>query len=168
MATNKVFSLKLKDVKWLWLLSIFVALVFDTMILVSAQVHFAPSVTLLVLIFWMTQVFEQTHLLTAFVLGLLFDAILASPLGAHALLFVTLGFMILRVRQSFKAFPIWQQSLIVTLYYGVFQALSWLLLSPNLPGYNALFYFLEPLFAGLLWPFLMALLTRLTQSMLFR
>ncbi|KUJ71552.1 rod shape-determining protein MreD [Thiomicrospira sp. WB1] len=165
--TTKVFSLKLSDVKWLWLASFLIGLVLDTMLMISADIHNAPSLTLLILIFWTTQIFEHTHLFSAFILGLLFDAILASPLGAHALLFVLITFMMLRIRQSFKAFPVWQQSMMIVIYYAIFQALSWLLLQPALSGAGWTFYVLEPVFAGLLWPVITMTLARFTQKLLF-
>jgi rod shape-determining protein MreD len=164
---TKVFSLKLSDVKWLWFFSFVIGLTLDIMLIISAGIHYAPSLTLLILIFWTTQIFQQTHLFSAFILGLLFDAILASPLGAHGLLFVLVTFMMLRIRQSFKAFPVWQQSLMIIIYYAIFQGLSWLLLQPTLSASDWVFFALEPIFAGLVWPLVSASLSRFTQKLLF-
>lgn len=152
--TDKVFSLNLSQVKWLLISSYLIALIIDNMISLTFANHFMPPITFLLLLFWVTQILDQTHLFTAFILGLLFDAAQSTPLGSHALIFITLTFVMLRARQRFKSYPRWQQALMAGSYILVFQVLGWFIFTPTLTGNQLIYYWLEPFIAALLWPIL--------------
>lgn len=165
--TDKVFSLNLTNVKWFLIFSYLITMITDTMISLSFSNHFIPSITFLLLLFWVTQILNQTHLLTAFLLGLLFDASLATPLGSHALIFITLTFLMLRVRQRFKSYPLWQQSLMVGTYILIYQIMSWFIFSPTLIEYQLLYFWLEPVVATMIWPVLTMIMKTSTQRFVF-
>lgn len=165
--TEKVFSLQIQDIKWLFFLSYLVAIVIDNMMILSLDIQFMPSLTLLILFYWTTQVLYKSHLFSAFVLGLVFDTTLNTPLGAHSLIFLTTTFLMLRSRLRFKSYPMWQQSMIIGSYILLFQIMSWFIFSPKLLETTLYYYWLEPVVASLTWPFLSLILNRLTHKTVF-
>lgn len=164
---DKVFSLRWADVRLLVISSYLLALIADSMIGLSFRVNFFPSITLIVLLFWTVKILNQTHLFTAFALGLLFDALMNAPLGSHGMMFLTITFLMLRSRLRFKGYPVWQQSLIILSYFVLYQIFTWFLFSPNLIGNQWLYFLIEPLIAALVWPLLTALLHQLTHRTVF-
>lgn len=166
--TDKVFSLGFSDVKWLLLFSYLGGLVIDSALNFSFALHYAPPITLLLLLFWSSQILNQTHLFTAVVLGLLNDASLNTLLGAHALLFLTVTFFMLRIRLRFKGYPMWQQSMVVSFYVLFFQIAGWFIFHPTLNDSTVYYYWLEPVFAIALWPLVSNIMQSLTQRALFR
>ncbi|MDX1795092.1 MAG: rod shape-determining protein MreD [Hydrogenovibrio sp.] len=165
--SDKVFSLNFSHVKWLLFISYLIGLIIDSMLNFSFALHFAPPITLLILLFWSSQILNQTHLFTAFILGLLYDASFNTPLGAHALLFITLTFIMLRIRLRFKGYPMWQQSLLVAIYILIFQVLGWFIFHPVLSGIHAYYYWLEPLTILIAWPLVSNIMHSLTQRVVF-
>lgn len=165
--SDKVFSLRFSDIKWLFILSYFVSVVIDSMMILSFNINFVPYLTLLILLFWSTQILNQTHLFSAFALGLLFDASMNTPLGSHSLIFVTITFLMLRSRLRFKGYPLWQQSIIVGSYFILFQVMSWFIFHPVLVGNAVLYYWVEPLLAILIWPVLTQIMHQLTHRSVF-
>lgn len=165
--TEKVFSLRINDIKWLYFLSYLTAIVIDNMMVLSFDVQFMPYLSLLTLYFWATQILYRSHLFSAFLLGLVFDATLNTPLGSHSLIFLTTTFLMLRSRLRFRSYPLWQQSIIIGSYILLLQIMSWFIFAPQLSG-NAQYYFwLEPLVAIFIWPVLTLLLNRLTHQTVF-
>ncbi|PLA75400.1 rod shape-determining protein MreD [Hydrogenovibrio sp. SC-1] len=165
--TEKVFSLQINDIKWLFFLSYLTAIVIDNMMVLSFDIQFMPSLTLLTLFFWTTQILYKSHLFSAFILGLAFDTALNTPLGSHSLIFLTTTFLMLRSRLRFKSYPLWQQSIIIGGYILVFQIMSWFIFAPKLFGNAPYYYWLEPVIATLIWPLLTLILNRLTHKTVF-
>ncbi len=165
--SDKVFSLRVSDIKWLLLFSYLLSIVLDNMMILSFKINFIPYLTVLMLLFWTTQILDKTHLLSAFLLGLIFDASLNTPLGAHSLIFITLTFLMLRSRLRFKGYPLWQQSLIIGTYIALFQVMNWFLFHPVLVGHDLLYFWSEPFIAALIWPFFSTVMQRLTQRFVF-
>lgn len=162
--SDQFISLNFHHVKWLLIVSYLATLVIDNMMSLAFANHFLPSITLLLLLHWVTQILNQTHLFTAFILGLLFDASLATPLGSHALIFTTLTFLMLRARQRFKSYPLWQQALIIGTYFVLAQIMSWFIFNPSLVDIQYFYFWLEPLAAILLWPIIDAAMKASTQK----
>jgi len=165
--TEKVFSLHIHYIKWLFFLSYLFAIVIDNMMILSFDIQFMPYLTLLTLFFWTSRILYKSHLLSAFILGLAFDTALNTPLGSHSLIFLTTTFLMLRSRLRFKGYPLWQQSVIIGSYLLVFQIMSWFIFTPQLLGNAYYYYWLEPLVAIFIWPLLTLILNRLTHQTVF-
>jgi len=150
--SNKVHSLKLKHVKWLLIISYLIAFLLDNSLSIGISNIFIPSITILILIFWITNLQSETHFFTATILGILTDVTMNTLLGSHALILVILTFLILRVRQSFKNYPTWQQTFLVVFYLYIIQILSFFTLQPNLSEPQILYYWLSPLSTIFIWP----------------
>lgn len=158
--TNNLQTFRLSQVKWLVLLSYFFVLTLDAINLIGEKIDsfwsLMPLMSLLLLFFWMTKILNRNHLITAFILGLLIDALTNSLLGTHAAIFSLLSFFMLRQRWSFKSYPLWHQAILIGFYIFVFQVLEGFFLSLPLLGFWDLvwLYLLKALFAAFLWPIL--------------
>lgn len=150
--TNNMHVVHFSNVKWLVILSYFLGLVLDSMSSLSILPGHFPSFTLLLIFYWTIQIQNITHLFSAFILGLLSDAIFNTTLGAHAILFSFLVFILLRTRLQFKSYPLWQQTLILTVYLYLFQLIGLLFFQPNLEGNSLSIYWAIPTLTLILWP----------------
>ncbi|MFP5441036.1 MAG: rod shape-determining protein MreD [Gammaproteobacteria bacterium] len=121
-----------------------------------------PSFPLLVLIFWSMSLPERHGTWTGWFLGLVFDVLRGTPLGAHALAFAVAGFAASRLGARMKVYPMAQQALAV----GVLSGLSLMVLRivGNLTGTTTagLFTALLPVVAtAVVWPWAHAVQDRL-------
>ena len=120
-----------------------------------------PYWAAMVLIYWGLEVRGLGRLGAAFAIGLGLDILLASQLGQHALSLVIIVYIIERFRSRIRFFPAWQQAMIVGLILLNDKiVLLWVLwLRGELwPGWA---YWVPPLIAALLWPWLFLGLDRL-------
>lgn len=150
--TNNMHVVRFSSVKWLVFVSYFLGLVLDSMSSLGILPGHYPSFTLLLVFYWTIQIQNTTHLFSAFILGLLSDAIFNTTLGAHAILFSFLIFILLRTRLQFKSYPLWQQTLILTGYFYLFQLIGLLLFQPNLDDDSLMLYWAIPSLTLILWP----------------
>lgn len=165
--SNKVYSLHFTHVKWLLVFSYLIAFLTDGILFISVNWHFIPSMTLLMLIFWVTQLLNKLHFFTAVVLGILMDVAMNNLLGSHALIFIIITFLSLRIRQSFKNYPSWQQTVVIVFYLMITQILTWFILQPQLSGEQYLYFWLSPLLALIIWPILNRLMRFFTERAVF-
>ncbi|WP_127471050.1 rod shape-determining protein MreD [Thiomicrorhabdus aquaedulcis] len=150
--SDKILDVNIRQLRWLIILSYFFGLMFDTMLLLNKATLFIPPVTLFLTLFWCAQFTNRTHILSAFVLGLLADTLYQTTLGSHALLFVVITFMMIRHRLRFRAYPVWQQAFFISGYMMVYQLLNFIFFSPVLSSQEMVTYWVMPAAAILLWP----------------
>lgn len=155
--TEKILNIHFSNVKWLVFFSYFVALTLDSMYMLGTLALPLPSMALLTLLVWTVILQDKTHLLTALVLGLLSDGISDSVLGAHAIIFSLMVFILLRVRFRFRSYPMWQQTFMIMVYFFATQLLGLFLLQPVFNASNVYNYWLAPLSIIFLWPILLTL-----------
>ncbi len=164
---SNVFVLRFSQVKWLFVISFFVAFILDSAIIISLNIQLAPSTTLLMLIFWTTQLTDKTHFFMAILLGIFSDTTMNTLLGSHSIIFIMITFLVLRIRHSFKSYPRWQQTTIVIIYLYVFQILGWFILQPNLASDQIFYYWVSPFSAFFIWPVLYGVMQTLTHRSAF-
>ncbi|WP_044410263.1 rod shape-determining protein MreD [Thiomicrospira microaerophila] len=152
--------------KFIVIFSYFAALVINVFAIRIDWLLLMPPITLLVLMFWVVQILNQTHLYTALALGLLHDALHNTLLGSHSLLFIVITFIMLRMRLRFRSVPLWQQSLMVGIYMLLFQTGHFLFYTPLLID-NALYlYWSMPLASAFIWPAIVLVLGLLSKPSL--
>lgn len=162
--SDQIQNVRLSEVKWLVIASYLVALIIDTINLIGENLvnlwSFMPLFTLMVLFFWINNIQNRSHLITAFFLGLLVDALTNSLLGSHAAIFTLLTFFALRSRHSFKGYPTWHQSIMIGSYFFIYQILEGFFLPLPLLGFWDILwiYLIKAFIAGILWPFFYNLL----------
>lgn len=112
----------------------------------------------LVLTFWAIHFPQNIGVLTAWCVGIAQDILYGSLFGQHALALVIIMFLVLTLQQRLKVFPLWQQSCVLLVIYGLAQlVLLWLsTLSGMRPEIN--YYAWPVLISCLLWPWLYLLL----------
>jgi len=162
--TEKFIKLSSAQIRWLIIISFIFALIIDSMVLLNQSLTFIPPFTLLMVLYWSSHVVDRTYFVSAFILGTLADALYQTTLGAHALLYVIIVFMMLRIRLQFKTYPAWQQAFIIGIYLLVYQALHTLFFSPVLDDGSFVPYWSMPAAAILIWPLLEGMMNKITQS----
>ena len=113
----------------------------------------------MILAYWVLYAPLQVGLMTAWISGLGMDILHGSLLGQNALVLVVTVFLVQLLQQRLRAFPLWQQSLIILLVLGLTQLIQlWLyVLAGNRPP-STLLFLLPVLVSALLWPWLFAIL----------
>lgn len=112
----------------------------------------------LVLVYWLLEEPQRAGLGLAFVLGLAADLVFGTLFGEQALRLVMLAFIVQRFRPRLRFFPLWQQATAVAalmLNDRVISAAVRLFSGEGVPPAE---FWLSPLAALLLWPWLFLLL----------
>lgn len=84
-------------------------------------VWFRPAWVLMIVIFWVMIVPSRVNLGIAWVSGLILDALTGTALGMHALAFTVIAFLVLKMHQRLRFFPMWQQAGIIFLFAVLYQ-----------------------------------------------
>ena len=142
-------------------LTIMVAVLLSLVPLPEVLLPFKPYWVAMVVIYWSLETHDIISLGLAFLIGLVLDILSGSLMGLHALSLVIMVFLVQRFRSRLRFFPPWQQALsVLGLLANDRIILIWItaLLGESLPTWR---YWLPPLVAMLLWPWLLLLLDRL-------
>lgn len=138
--------------------SVVVALVLTVVPLPDTVAGLRPYWVALVMIYWHLESSRMHHLGQAFALGLIVDLLTGTLLGQHALGLVIINFLVGRFRSRIRFFPPWQQALVVgALLFNDRIVHLWVigLLDRGWPDWS---WWLPPLVAIALWPWLFLLL----------
>jgi rod shape-determining protein MreD len=139
-------------------LTIAAAILLTLMPVPPVLLSFKPYWVALVVIYWSLETQDMISLGQAFLVGLVLDILSGSLMGLHALSLVIMVFLVQRFRSRLRFFPPWQQALSV---FGLLVndriILIWItaLLGESIPTWR---YWLPPLVAMFLWPWLFLLL----------
>jgi rod shape-determining protein MreD len=77
---------------------------------------FRPDWMILIIFYWVLALPHRVSIGHAFILGIVFDLLLGSTLGMHALLFSFLAYIVITNYQLFRYFTLVQTTLLVGLY----------------------------------------------------
>ncbi|MDG6777502.1 rod shape-determining protein MreD [Thiomicrorhabdus sp. zzn3] len=164
--TDRFINLELSQARWLVIFSYLIALFLDTMMIMQNANLLIPPFTLLLQMYWSAQFLKHTHFVSAFVLGLLLDALYQTVLGTHALMFIILTFIMLRYRLLFRSHSVLQQALVIAFYLYAYQFMGYVLFAPVLEETQQIHYWIMPLTALVFWPLLALSLRWLTQKLI--
>ena len=115
---------------------------------------FRPLWLALLLAFWTLHLPHKVGMTTAFVLGLAEDVLYGTLLGQNALVLVLITFLVLSLQQRLRMFPMWQQSLVILVIFGIAQLIQlWLsaLTGNRLPTLALVW---PAVISALLWPWI--------------
>lgn len=117
----------------------------------------------LILSFWSMVLPDRFGMGRAWVLGLAEDVLYGSLLGQNALILTLIVFLVLTLHRRLRMFPLWQQSMVLLVVFGLAQLLQlWLYtLSGNRPP--TLLFLLPALVSALLWPWVFTILRGLSR-----
>ena len=81
----------------------------------------------LFLTYWVLAVPHRVGMTTAWVIGLLADVLNGTLLGQNALILTLITFLVLTLHQRLRMFPMWQQSTVLLVVFGLAQLVQlWL------------------------------------------
>jgi len=117
----------------------------------------------LFLTYWVLALPHRVGMTTAWALGLLADVLNGTLLGQNALILTLITFLVLTLHQRLRMFPMWQQSTVLLVVFGLAQLVQlWLnALTGSRPP--TLAFVLPALVSALLWPWVCAILRELHQ-----
>lgn len=115
---------------------------------------FRPLWLALLLAFWTLALPHRVGMTTAFLLGLAEDVLYGTLLGQNALVLTLITFLVLSLQQRLRMFPMWQQSLVILVIFGLAQLVQlWLsALTGNRQPTLALVW--PAVISALLWPWI--------------
>lgn len=102
-------------------ISFLVAFLLTILPLPTWALWFRPAWVLMMVIFWVMTVPGRVNLGIAWLVGLVLDGLTGSVLGEHALAFTIIAFLVLKVHQRLRFFPMWQQAGIVFSFAVLYQ-----------------------------------------------
>jgi len=150
-----------RDRQSLIFLTIVVAVLLTLLPLPRVLEPFKPYWVAMVVIYWTLETHATINLGIAFLIGLVLDILSGSLMGMHALSLVIMVFLVQRFRSRLRFFPPWQQALsVLGLLVNDRIILIWIivLLGEPVPTWK---YWLPPLAAMVIWPWLFLLLDRI-------
>jgi rod shape-determining protein MreD len=120
--------------------------------------RFRPDWVALLVIYWCLAMPHRVGILTAWVAGVMVDALTGSLLGEHALALTVVAFLTLQSHLRLRLFPLWQQTVSVVAFLVVYQFL--LLWIDGITGQvtGSWERLLPVLTSAVLWPWILNLL----------
>lgn len=141
---------------------IWVSLLLALLLSVSPMPQFLevgrPLWLALVLSYWALLLPHRVGMATAWCLGMVEDVLYGTLLGQNALILTLITFLVLSLQRRLRMFPMWQQSLVLLVVFGLAQLVQlWLnALAGGRP--HTLEFVLPALISALLWPWVFAIL----------
>jgi rod shape-determining protein MreD len=119
----------------------------------------------LVLAYWTFALPHRIGMTTAWAMGLAEDVLYGTLLGQNALILTLITFLVLSLHRRLRMFPLWQQSLVLLVVFGLAQLVQlWLnALTGNRPP--TLVFILPALVSALLWPWVFTILRSFQQRL---
>jgi len=134
---------------WIIWLTFFIALLLGIVPFPHFEI-LRPLFMALLLAFWALELPQRVGMVTAWCLGIAQDVLDGTFLGHNALILTLITFLVLSLQQRVRMFPMWQQSLVVLVIFGLAQLLQ-LWLSALTGNRETLAVLLPALISALLW-----------------
>jgi rod shape-determining protein MreD len=152
-----MIAVRARNVWAIWL-SLALALLLSVATLPKFMEIGRPLWLALFLTYWVLALPHRVGMATAWFIGLLADVLNGTHLGLNALVLTLITFLVLSLHQRLRMFPLWQQSMVLLVVFGLAQLLHlWLnALTGSRPP--TLAFVLPALVSALLWPWVFALL----------
>lgn len=149
---------------WFIYSTIFFALSLHLLPLPSNLIWYRPPWLALIVTYWVLEEPEYCNIGTAWVCGLLLDALDGTTLGMHSIALSIISYLTLQIRLMVRMYPWWQQTLVVLLIIFLYQViLIWIKSLLGLTTSNWLFWF-PTITTIILWPVLCSILWSLRQK----
>ncbi|CDL79152.1 rod shape-determining protein MreD [Xenorhabdus cabanillasii] len=150
--------------RWVVWLSFLIAMVLQSMPWPEQFDMFRPTLLVLCLIYWLLAIPHRVSVGTGFILGILMDLLQGSILGAHALAFSLISFLVAFKFQLIRNMALWQQSLIVMVLSTLINLCVFLAhaLIPKIIFHPEVFW--NGPVNGILWPWLFLLMRKIRRQ----
>lgn len=126
---------------------------------------FKPAWLVLILMYWVLSIPTKVSIGSAFILGVIWDLVLGSILGVHALVLSVFAYLIAINHLILRNMSLWMQSILVILFIFVLRLGIFLI---ELLLHSAYFNWQEifgAIASGLLWPWIFLLLRKVQQKL---
>ena len=152
-----MIALRARNVWVIWL-SLALALLLSVSTLPKFMEVGRPLWLALFLTYWVLALPHRVGMTTAWCVGLLADVLNGTLLGQNALILTLVTFLVLSLHQRLRMFPMWQQSMVLLVVFGLAQLVQlWLnALTGSRPP--TLAFVLPALVSALLWPWVCVIL----------
>jgi len=122
---------------------------------------FRPQWVTLVLLYWVIALPHLVGVGSAFVVGIVLDALTGTLLGQHALGLSVVAFIAIQLHQRIRVFPFWQQSLGILVLLVIEQLLGLWVNGATRGETPELIYWAIPPIGALLWPWIFVTLRKI-------
>jgi len=122
-----------------------------------------PLWVALLLTYWVLTVPGRVGMVTAWVFGLLSDVLNGTLLGQSALVLTLIIFLVLTLHRRLQMFPMWQQSLVLLVVFGLAQLVQLWLNALTGNRQPTLEFVFPAVVSALLWPWVYAVLRGVQQ-----
>ncbi|OHC30211.1 MAG: rod shape-determining protein MreD [Pseudomonadales bacterium RIFCSPLOWO2_02_FULL_63_210] len=152
-----MIALRARNVWVIWL-SLALALLLSVATLPKFMEVGRPLWLALILTYWVLALPHRVGMTTAWCVGLLADVLNGTLLGQNAVILTLVTFLVLSLHQRLRMFPMWQQSMVLLVVFGLAQLVQlWLnALTGSRPP--TLAFVLPALVSALLWPWVCVIL----------
>ncbi|MNT26097.1 Rod shape-determining protein MreD [compost metagenome] len=152
-----MIALRARNVWVIWL-SLALALLLSVATLPKFMEVGRPLWLALFLTYWVLALPHRVGMTTAWCVGLLADVLNGTLLGQNALILTLVTVRVLSLHQRLRMFPMWQQSMVLLVVFGLAQLVQlWLnALTGSRPP--TLAFVLPALVSALLWPWVCVIL----------
>jgi rod shape-determining protein MreD len=123
-----------------------------------------PAFYLATVLFWALTQPRRFGVVAAWVCGLLLDVIYATPLGQHALALAICAFVVFKLKDLLRDFPVLQQSFVLLPLFLLYGFILFWIDGVNGRNVDPLWRWLPALTTAAIWPFWTAFLERMTGS----
>ncbi len=150
---------------WVIWASLAVSLLFSVASMPQFMEIGRPLWLALFLTYWVLALPHRVGMASAWCVGLLADVLNGSLLGQNALILTLITFLVMTLHQRLRMFPMWQQSTVLLVVFGLAQLVQlWLnALTGSRPP--TLAFILPALVSALLWPWVCVILRGVHQRM---
>ena len=111
-----------------------------------------PSWLLMTVIYWIMALPTRVGIVWAWLMGLVLDVSLGTPLGIHGSTFAIAAYLVLTLSNRLRQFTLWQQSLFVALLVGFDLVVSLWIENFIDYRYRPATYWLPMISSALIWP----------------
>ncbi|MBY0545304.1 MAG: rod shape-determining protein MreD, partial [Gammaproteobacteria bacterium] len=118
-----------------------------------------PEWVVLVVLFWIMTFPDSINVGTAWIMGLVLDALNGSLLGEHALALAAVGYLMAKWQRQLVVFPVWQTAFIVGILIFIYKIIIAVLQGLIGEPPQSAAYGFSILTSLLLWPWVQAVLT---------